>query len=106
MKMFLWSYINSESNAQSTCGSHWCTASLDTAQAAEHGPWLAQQLREWTQTFILDRKSPFNIYGCWNVSILEDEDLAQRIHLHLQSIGQYVKAADIINYLNTPEMKT
>ena len=55
----------------------------------------------------MDRKLlPVNIYGRWNVSLLEDEDLAQEIHLHLQSIGQFVKAADIVHYLNTPEMKT
>jgi len=41
-----------------------------------------------------------------NVSLLEDEDLATEIHLHLQGIGQYVKAMDIVHYLDTPKMKT
>jgi hypothetical protein len=79
---------------------------LTVAHAAERGPWLARRLREWTRTYISDRKNlPLNTYGRWNVSLLEDEDLAQEIHLHLQGIGKYVKAMDIVHYLDTPEMK-
>jgi hypothetical protein len=37
--------------------------------------------------------------------MLEDEGLAEEIHLHLQSISKYVKAMDIVHYLDTPEMK-
>jgi hypothetical protein len=37
--------------------------------------------------------------------MLEDEGLVQEIHLHLQSIGKYMKAMLIVHYLNTPEMK-
>ena len=37
--------------------------------------------------------------------MLKDEDLAQEIHLHLQVIGKFMKAMDIVNYLDTPEMK-
>ena len=44
--------------------------------------------------------------GCWNVSLLEDEDLTQEIHLHLQGIGKWVIAMDIVNYLDTPELRT
>ena len=76
------------------------------AHAAERGPWLARCLREWTHTYISDHENLLlNTYGCWNVSLLEDEDLAQEIHLHLQGIGKYVKAMDIVHYLDTPEMK-
>ena len=56
--------------------------------------------------YIINHKNlPHNIYGCWNVSLLKDEDLAQEIHLHLQVIGKFMKAMDIVNYLDTPEMK-
>jgi hypothetical protein len=48
---------------------------------------------------------PTNLYGRWNVSLLKDEDLAQEIHLHLQGIGKYVKAMDIVHFLDMPEMK-
>ena len=37
--------------------------------------------------------------------MLEDKGLAEEIHLHLQSIGKYVKAMDIVHHLDTPEIK-
>ena len=48
---------------------------------------------------------PHNIYGTWIASLLEDEDHPQEIHLHLKGIGKFVKAMDIVNYLDTPEIK-
>jgi len=58
------------------------------------------------RAFIADREDiPINPYGAWNESILEDEGLAQEINLHLQGIGKYVKAMDIADFLDTPEMK-
>jgi len=45
------------------------------------------------------------VYGRWNVSLLEDEDLAQEIHMHLQGIGKYVKTMNIVHFLDTPKMK-
>lgn len=99
MKMFLWHFVDSTDG--------WIASSLAVAHAAERGPWLARKLREWSRAYIKDRDClPLNEYGRWNVSLLEDEDLAQEIHLHLQGIGQYVKAMDIVHYLDTPEMKT
>jgi hypothetical protein len=40
-----------------------------------------------------------------NGTVLEDEDLAQELHLHLQGIGKYVAAQDIVDYMATDEMK-
>ncbi|PBK91168.1 hypothetical protein ARMGADRAFT_857619, partial [Armillaria gallica] len=37
--------------------------------------------------------------------ILEDEDLADEIHMHLQGLGKYIKAQDIINYLAQPSIQ-
>ena len=80
--------------------------SLEVAEMAEWGPWLACQLKLWTHTFIADHNSlSQNCYGQWNTSLLEDKYLAQDIHLHLQGIGKFVKAMDIVDYLETPEMK-
>ena len=73
---------------------------------AERGPWLACQLKLWTHTFIANHETlPQDLYGGWKAFLLEDEDLAQHIHLHLQGIGKFVKAMDIVHYLETPEMK-
>ncbi|KAJ7204030.1 hypothetical protein B0H12DRAFT_1161324 [Mycena haematopus] len=49
-------------------------------------------------------KSP---YGSWNRerSILEDADVSNEIAIHLQSIGKYVKALDIVHYLDRPEVR-
>ena len=63
-----------------------------------------RMLQKWTHTFIIDHNDlPQNLYRQWNVSMLEDEGLAEEIHLHLQSIGKYVKAMDIIHYLTRDE---
>ena len=34
-----------------------------------------------------------------------DKMLAQEIHVHLQGIGKYAKAMDVVDLLDTPEMK-
>ncbi|KAJ7665798.1 hypothetical protein B0H17DRAFT_1210803 [Mycena rosella] len=72
----------------------WMAASLEAAHAAQKGPWLAQRLREWAR------------YGTWNHTLLEDEDVAAEIALHLQSIGKYVKAMDIVHFIDSrPDLK-
>jgi hypothetical protein len=82
-------------------------ASLKTAHAYEKGPWLAGHLREWVRAYCKDRRDlPMNIYGTWNSSKLEDEDFAQELLLHLQSIGKYVRAMDIVEYLDQAEVKS
>jgi hypothetical protein len=50
---------------------------------------------------------PLNRYGRLNTSILDDEDLAQQIHLHLIEITKdgYVQAQDVVDVMSTPEMK-
>jgi hypothetical protein len=98
MKMFLWRYVDSPDG--------WIASSLHVAHAAERGPCLAKRLREWTRAYIKDPEClPFNVYGRWNISLLEDEDLANEISLHLQGIGKWIKAMDIVHFLDTPEMK-
>ena len=42
----------------------------------------------------------------WNESVIDkDPVLAQEIHAHLQGIGKYVKAMDLVNFMDTPEMR-
>jgi len=33
----------------------------------------------------------------------DDEDLTQTIHLHLQSLGPYIQAQDIVDFVKLPE---
>ena len=85
-------------------GQSWMAASLRSARVMERGyrsgTYTAERVRAWTRAFIADRSIlPINIYATWNHSILDDEDLAQDLLLHLQGVGEYVKAQDIITYL-------
>ncbi|KIK78535.1 hypothetical protein PAXRUDRAFT_16819 [Paxillus rubicundulus Ve08.2h10] len=59
------------------------------------------------KSYVLDRITPpTNPYGMWNSSCLEDPDIANEIHEHLQSIGKYVRAQDIVNYLDKEDVRT
>jgi hypothetical protein len=108
MQMFLWGYSDTESTDAGHHGSirsKWTAASTRTAHALEKGPHFARNLRKWTHAFIADREElPENPYGQWSVSLIDDEDLAQEIHLHLQGLGKYIKSLDIVHFLDTPEM--
>lgn len=102
MRQFLWSYID----VASPFHEKWIPASLSTAKSLERGPWYAQRLRHWTSVMIKDETQlPHNIYGTWNTSSIDDEDLQQEIMLHLQSIGKYISAQDIKNYMDQPEVQ-
>jgi hypothetical protein len=46
---------------------------------------------------------PANWYGGANDSVIKNHDLQNVINEHLQSIGAYVKAQDIVNIFSTPE---
>jgi len=106
MRMLLVAYLGHLSRPCKLQHGIWGATSLEVSEMAEQGPWLAHQLKLWTHTFIADHETlPQNLYGWWNASLLEDEDLAQDFHLHLQGIGKFVKAMDIVHYLETPEMK-
>ena len=81
-------------------------ASLQTAHAFKKGAWLAGHLRQWTQAYLENHEAlPVSPYGTWNSSVLEDEDFSQELQLHLQGIGKYVRAMDIVEYLDKLEVK-
>ena len=65
----------------------------------------ARSLHSWAHSFIINHEDlPFNLYGTWNTSLLHNGDLARDIFEHLQSIGEYVSASHIVQFLNTPEI--
>jgi hypothetical protein len=81
-------------------------ASFQTAKDHAGGTAQARRLHEWTRNFIGDREClPINIYGTWNSSVLDDEDFTSELQLHLQSIGKYVRAMDIVHYVDRPDVK-
>ena len=94
-------------------GKNWIESSLDAIQiwdaGRQHrttGKWAARELRQWTKSFIHDRRNlPINQYGKSNVSRIEDEDLRQDVLLHLQGIGKYVRAMDIVNFTKQDDVQ-
>ena len=102
MRQFMWTYINPQSGATG----QWKAASLKTANNLEKGDSHTKKLRSWTRAFIADCENlPVNPYGAWNESVIsKDSEIAQIIHAHLQSKGKFVKAMDLVNFMDTPEM--
>ena len=98
--MLLWIYTDGERR-----GITWVAASQDAAHHVQRGKYYARQLRQWAQIFIGDRSIPENRYGHSRECILEHEDIAQEILLHLQGIGKHVCAQDIVTYLDRPDVK-
>ena len=47
-----------------------------------------------------------NPYSGWNKSMMADEDLADDIRLHLQSLGKEITVARLVAYLNDPEVRS
>ena len=61
----------------------------------------------WTWDYLEDETQlPVSNYGKHMQSIIQDEDLAKEIHIHLQSLGKkYLHALDVVEYLDKPEVK-
>ena len=65
-----------------------------------------RKLREEAKKFISTHDVPKNPYGAWSMARIDaDEELAQEINIYLQEKGKYVKANDIAEYLNKPEVQ-
>jgi hypothetical protein len=83
----------------------WVAASLHVAQIHYQKSATAERLRIWTRGWIHDRHVPVNKYGTWTSSMLNDGDLARSIHEHLQELGVYRKAEDVVWYLARPAVQ-
>ncbi|EKM75371.1 hypothetical protein AGABI1DRAFT_132271 [Agaricus bisporus var. burnettii JB137-S8] len=99
MRMLLWTYVDGSKA--------WKAAADEVAHLCEHGCAWSRKLRKWCREYITDRnKLPKNPYGHWTGSLLSrHDDLRLEILTHLQSIGKYVQAQDIVNYLDKPDIK-
>ncbi|KAF8150976.1 hypothetical protein B0H34DRAFT_801873 [Crassisporium funariophilum] len=93
-------------NDRSKLHDQWILASFKVAVAQQKGEMsYAQRIRAWPKAYIQDcNKVPINPYGKWSESRMEDEDLAQAITAHLQSLGPYIKARNIVNFLDRPNI--
>lgn len=101
MKMLLGFYTRLDSDVRGS----WIAASLRTAVAWEFGPHQAMKLCSWTRNFLGDRHAlPFSSMGEWTTSLLEKPDLQEAISQHLQAVGKFVHAMDIVEFMSDPEV--
>jgi hypothetical protein len=83
----------------------WTEASDLAAQGAGKKDWYSRQLRNWARSFITTQQLPTLNNTNFKHSMIEDESLAQEIKLYLQTLGKHFKAADVVFYLDQPEIK-
>jgi hypothetical protein len=85
----------------------WVEASQQVAVAKGRGSYYGKVLRHWIHMFIMDPKSlPTNAWGAGNICRLDTDDgLREELQNHLQSIGKYVKAEDLVEYLGRHDTK-
>jgi hypothetical protein len=85
----------------------WREASLLAAKAAGHGVYHARNIRTWLRQYLSTGKLPLHRYGTFHSSILEDEDFAQEIQLHLTEIAKngYIRAQDVVDYVASPKVQ-
>ncbi|KAF9043718.1 hypothetical protein BDZ89DRAFT_943424 [Hymenopellis radicata] len=85
---------------------HWAASSLQSAVSLRRGRYCARVLRRLVRAFILDHTIlPLNPYGSWNTTMLENEDLAEEIKLHLQELGDNISAEKLVIFLSDPALK-
>jgi len=107
MASFLHVYISDDPKyGKSANGSRWMASSLLAAHTQQKMSKHAEKLRKWTKAFICDRDAlPISPTGKKTQSRILDEDIAADIAAHLQGIGQYVRALDIVQYTAIPEVR-
>ncbi|TFK89911.1 hypothetical protein K466DRAFT_574542 [Polyporus arcularius HHB13444] len=81
-------------------GYPWKYSSQLAVEVHDQGGYMARQVRKWTRAFIEDRHQlPVSFANTWNTSVLDNEDFEQALLVHLQGLGKYICAADIVAYL-------
>jgi len=85
----------------------WREASLIASKSQGHGIHHARNLRTWIHQFLSSGKLPLHQYGRFRGTILEDEDFAHAIHIHLSGIAKknYIRAQDIVDFVETSEIQ-
>jgi hypothetical protein len=102
VQMLLWLFVHPDPTQRLL----WKAASLRTASCFEKSSSTAKRIRKWARNFIQSPDDlPLNLYGTGHVSMLENGDLASKLFRHLQSVGKYVKAEDIVWYLDDPHIQ-
>ncbi|OJA21652.1 hypothetical protein AZE42_13631, partial [Rhizopogon vesiculosus] len=66
---------------------------------------MSRTVRQWSKAYILDQGNlPLSkCSGDWTKSRLNDEDLKEELLTHLQSLGKYITATAVVDYLARPD---
>lgn len=81
-------------------------SSLKAAKMTNKGPqWHARRIRQWIRAFIANGDLPAHTLGLQNVSIINDEGVANEIKLLLRSKGKYLCAEDLVKLLDDPQTR-
>ena len=85
----------------------WRECSLLSSKVGGHGVNHARNMRTWIRHFLATEKLPLHRYGTFCSSILEDENFAQDVQLHLTEISKngYIRAQDVVDYIATPDIQ-
>jgi hypothetical protein len=107
MKDFLWLYTDVRCDGtihpENPVGGCWTKAADRAARnAGNKGPYLSRCLRSWSKAYINNRIALPHRKPSQKYSRIDDEYLAAELKLHLQSVGKFVRAQDIVDYLDVP----
>lgn len=82
----------------------WTAAADTTARGVEKGEWFSRRLRACARAYIADREDLVgNPFGAWCASLIENLELKEDLAAHLATHGKYVRAMDIVDYLQDPD---
>ena len=100
IRSLLWRYCDFDSNGKpkNPSAGLWINASLDVADYQLKGPYRARTLRASARAYVQMRKLPTRDLSNPRESRIDDEVLSSEIQLYLQSIGNYARAQDIVDF--------
>ncbi|KAG0696145.1 hypothetical protein DFH29DRAFT_984723 [Suillus ampliporus] len=92
MEYFLCAYVS---------GTPWSSAALQTEKFVGKGTHMSQTVQQWSKAYILDQGNlPLSkCSGDWTKSWINNEDLREELFTHHQSLGKYVTAMAVVDYL-------
>lgn len=107
IRNFLWRYCDFDANdkPKNPSAGAWTKASVDVADYRIKGPWRARTLRATARAYIRTRNLPTHSYNNPRESRIDDEVLSSEIQLHLQGVGKYARAQDIVDFTKKDDVQ-
>jgi len=104
---FLWQYceFNANGKPKNPSAGNWMKASIDVAAYKSKGSWQAQTLRALARAYVQTQESPTHNYQDQKQSHLDDGALSTELQLHLQHVGKYICAQDIVNFTKNSDVQ-